>query len=623
MTAPPSPVFAFEEFRVDAGRRLLTRGDGEPIPLTPKVFDTLVVLVQSGGRALTKDELMRAVWPDSVVEENNLTQNMSILRRVFGEKPGERRFIATVAGHGYRFVPDVRALPDPAQEVERAPVERIAEPTAEPVGHRGRSRVVAVVVAVALVAAAIGTYAWRRTRAPAAAPPIRSLAVLPFKPLVAERRDAVVELGMADTLISKMSGDERIVVRPLSAVRRYDSVDQDALAAGRALAVDSVLDGTMQTMDNRIRISVRLLRTTDGRQIWAAQFDENASDIFVVQDSIAEKLAAALAIRLRDGSRKHGTDNIEAYEAYMKGLYHVSKLDPSSMAAAISGFQHAIALDPSYVQAHTGLAAVYRVYAISGERPATEMFPMAKKASERAIALDAGSADAHLSLGQDRFWYDWDWSGAEKEWRRAVQLDPNNALARVNLALLLSNTGRHPEALAEARRARELDPLALGIGAIEGQCLVHAGRIDEALDRLKKTSELEPRFWMSHSFAASAYIEKGQFEAAIAADRRERDLTGMNTIPFGAYALAKSGNEAAARAVLDELVQRSKVRHVSPYNIALIHNALGDTNETLAWLERGYVERDPKMTFLKVEPKWNNLRTDARFAGLIRRMHLE
>jgi len=642
MNEPQTHIFEFDEFQVDTAKRLLIKGIDENIPLTPKVFDTLLYLVKNAGKVIEKDELMREIWTDSIVEENNLSQNISILRRIFGEKPGEQRFIVTVPGHGYRFVPEVREIVE--QKIDRIAEEEkiLSDDSKVQISNLGfqiqletedqkpkienrkpiNFRFAAFVILSILAIAAVGFYLWRGNEKAVDAP-IKTVAVLPFKPLVVENRNEALEFGMADALISKLSGGAEIVVRPLSAIRRYNSVEQDALAAGRELAVESILDGTIQTWGERIRVSAKLLRTSDGKQLWTGQFDEKFDDIFAVQDSISERVAAALKIRLENREKKHSTENIEAYGLYMKGRYHLSKLKSSEFQTAISYFQQAIELDPSYALAYVELAVAYRVLAISGEKPATEVFPKAKAAEQKAIEIDDALAEAHSSLCMTLFWYDWDWKAAESECRRAIELDPNNPGPHGDYAHVLSNTGRHDEALAEAKRSLELNPLNLPMNALYGQFLIHAGKSDEALAQLQKTSQLEPNFWMPHFFAVSAYIEKGMFADAIAESRREKELSGGNVIPFGIYALAKSGKSAEARAALEELLKLSTTRYVPPYNIALIYNALEMRGNALGWLEKAYEQRDPKMTFLKVEPKWNNLRNEPRFIDLMRRMNFE
>jgi DNA-binding winged helix-turn-helix (wHTH) protein/TolB-like protein/Tfp pilus assembly protein PilF len=618
MNESQAKIYEFEEFRIDAAKRLLTK-NGEQISLTPKVFDTLFYLVRYGGNVIEKDELMREIWADSVVEENNLNQNISILRRVFGEKPGEQRFIVTVAGHGYRFVPQVTAvLNENAGGETEGGIDSYDEKHVDIDSIRNRKWVAAFAVLIVFSLGAGGFILWR-VNINAIDARITTIAVLPFKPLVVENRNEALELGMADALISKLSGGEEIVVRPLSAIRRYSSVEQDALAAGLELGVESILDGTIQTWGDRIRVSAKLVRTTDGKQLWSGQFDERSSDVFIVQDSISEKVATALKIRL--GGKKHSTENIEAYQLYMKGRYQTAKGTPPDLKASIPFFQKAIEIDPGYARAYTGLAQAYGVLGLSGDLTIPDAVARSRAAERKALEIDDTLGEGHIARCMGIFWYDWDWQAAENECRRAIELEPGNAEFHGHYAMVLSSTGRHSEALSEAQRSRELNPLDLTQSALEGLYLLRAGRPDEALQRLKKTSEIEPDFWMTHMFAASAYIDKGMYDEAIAESNREKQLTGENLMPFGGYALAKSGRTAEARAILKELMKISPMRQIPSYNIALLYNALDEPDKTLEWLEKGHAQRDPNMTFLKVEPKWNNLRNERRFIDLMKGMN--
>lgn len=621
MNEAGSQIYEFDEFRVDTAKRLLTKGNGEQIQLTPKVFDTLLYLVRNHGKVIGKDELMSEIWTDSIVEENNLNQNISILRRIFGEKPGEQRFIVTVAGHGYRFVPNVRSLPYPADfkffvsEAIPSDDQSVTEPRRK--GKLKRLVFAAASVFALLALGVAGIYIWME-RQPSTDSPISTIAVLPFKPLVSENRNEALELGLADTLISELSGNEDIVVRPLSAIRRYNALEQDSLAAAKELGVESVLDGTIQTWGDRIRISAKLIRTSDGKQLWSGQFDEKFTDLFVVQDTISEKVAAALKIRF--GGRKRPTENIEAYQLYMKGRYHIAKGTPSDLKASIPFFEQAIGIDSGYALAYTGLSHAYGVLGLAGDMTVPEAISKARDAERKALELDDTLGEAHNTHCMGLFWYDWDWESAERACRRSIEIDPNNADFHGNYAMVLSNTGRHEEALAEAKRSRELNPLNLVQNALEGQFLLHAGRTDEALVQLRKMSELEPNFWMPHMIAASAYIEKGMFAEAIVESERERELSGGNVYPLAAYSLARSGKRDEARTELNKLLDLAKTKPASAYNIALLYNALDESEKALNWLENAYHERDTKMTLLKVEPKWNNLRNETRFVDLMRRM---
>jgi DNA-binding winged helix-turn-helix (wHTH) protein/tetratricopeptide (TPR) repeat protein len=571
-------AYEFGDFRLDAWKRLLFDHDGRPLSLTPRAFETLLYLVERSGAVLDKDELIRAVWPDTVVEENNLNQLISTLRRILGDDRARHRYIMTVPGRGYCFVADV---------ITHKPGTDTPDPTGLP-----------------------------------------TIAVLPFKPLVEAHRDASLELGMADTLIARLSGRE-VIVRPLSSVRRYVELDQDPLVAGHELGVGSVLEGSIQRWADNIRVTARLISLSTGASLWDGTFDEKFTDIFAVQDAIAEKVANALALQLgyQEALRltKRYTENVEAYELYLKGRYHVNKLTPPDMQTGITYFQQALEIDPAYALAYVGLANAFLRISIAGEMPSDIFFPKAKEAAQKAIEIDDRLADAHAALGWIIFWYDWDWGAAENQLKRALELNSNNADAHEAYAHLLSNMGRHAEARAEIRRARELDPLNLLTNALEAQFLLHDGKLDEALARLLKTFEVEPNFWLAHLFASSAYTEKGMFAEAIVEAEKARAFSGGSScaIAYGGYALSKSGKQAEARAVLEELLRLPAERYVPPYHIAVIYHSFGEREETFTWLERGIEQRDPKMTFLKVEPKWNNLRNDPRFQDLLQRVGFE
>jgi DNA-binding winged helix-turn-helix (wHTH) protein/TolB-like protein/Tfp pilus assembly protein PilF len=488
-----------------------------------------------------------------------------------------------------------------------------------------RFQIAAIFGALIIGLGLLGFYVWQSGEKSAVADvPIKTIAVLPFKSLGAETRNEALELGMADTLIAKLGGEE-IIVRPLGSISRYANLDQNSLNAGRELGVETVLDGTIQTADNRIRITAQLFRVSDGKQLWTGQFDEKFTDIFAVQNSISERVATALKIRLGNKGKKHQTENVEAYQLYMKGRYYLIKASKPDPEQSVSYYQQAIELDPNYTLAYAGLADAYRGQTVGGEMPSSEVMPKAKAAALKAIELDDTLAEAHANLGHIYFWYDWNWNAAEKQHQRALELDPNSADTHQFYAHLLSNTGRHTEALAEIKRARELDPLNLRINALEGLFLLHAGQTDAAIAKLQKTLELDPNYRLAVMFSARAYIEKGMFAEAIAATNKAREISAVSSEPiaYGTYALAKLGKITEARAALDELLKSSTTKYVPPHNIALIYNALGESSKALDYLEKAFAEKDVRMVWLKVEPKWNNLRNEPRFIELMRRMNFQ
>jgi serine/threonine-protein kinase len=652
MNEPQTRIYEFDNFRLDASKRLLIKGVDEIVPLMPKAFETLLYLVRHNGKVVEKDELMREIWSDTIVEENNLTQNISILRRAFGEKPGEHRFIVTVPGHGYKFVADVEEslksqVPSlksdaAADEINLDEIPRNVKAGQEKPGtwdlglgtnqdqspktedrKLNRFWLVAVSGAFLIGLSLLGFFIWRVNEKFAAAP-IKTVAVLPFKSLVAEKRDEALELGMADTLISKLSGGEETTVRPLSAIRRYNSLEQDSLIAGRELGVEAVLDGTIQTSGERIRVSAKLLSTGDGKQLWAGQFDEKFTDIFAVQDSISERVAAALKIRLERAEKKRPTQNVEAYQLYMKGRYHALNLTRAETDKGIGYFQQAIEIDRNYAIAYVGLAEVYLAMALTSGVPSWEVLPQAKAAAARAVEIDETLSEAHTALGAIAFWYERDWQAAEKQFLRALELNLNSAETHFFYAHLLSNTAQHEKAFAEIKLSRELDPLFLRTGALEGQILFFAGRYDEALDRLNKTIDLNPNFWLSHLFISRVYTEKGMHAEAVAAAKKAGEISGNSqSEAYRAYALARWGKLAEARAILDELLKLSSERYVPPYNFAIVYNGLGESEKALDYLEKAFAEKNVLMVFLKVEPKWNNLRNEQRFQDLMRRLNFE
>jgi DNA-binding winged helix-turn-helix (wHTH) protein/tetratricopeptide (TPR) repeat protein len=577
MSTPDSHIYEFDDFRLDAVQRVLLRR-GEPLPLTPRVFDTLLYFVQHHDRILVKDELMRAIWPDSFVEENNLNQNVSTLRRALGK----RRYIVTVPGSGYRFTAEVKTINDPAESVSAVRIQA------------------------------------------------RTIAVLPFKPIVELSRDEALELGMADTLIARLSNSRNLIVRPLSSVRRYGGLEQDPQAAGRELGVESVLDGSIQRSADRIRLTARLINVVDGASLWVGTFDEKATDVFTVQDAISERVAGALALPLNNeekrGLTKRYTENLEAYDLYLKGRYYWNKLIPPEVRKSIQFFQQAIDLDPTYALAYAGIAEAYRSLPISSDVPPGDAFPLAHAAAAKALEIDETLADVHATLSIVKSWHDWDWVGAEREAKRALTLNPNSSEAHRASALLLSTLGRQTEAIVAAARARELDPLTLLTRTHESLFLYYNGQNEEAREKLVKTLEIDPNFWIALLTLAKIYIQQGRYGEAIAELTKARNASGGNTQATSliGYASALSGDRAQALAALDELEVLSTKRYVPPYNIAMIYNGLGEDEETLSWLERAHKKRDVLLSaFITVDPNWDRLRANPRFMSILKGMNLE
>ncbi len=456
----------------------------------------------------------------------------------------------------------------------------------------------------------------------------RKIAVLPFKPLVIENRDAVLEMGMADTLITKLSNSREIIVRSLNSVRRYGGLEQDPLAAGRELEVNAVLEGSVQKAGDQIRVTARLINVADGASLWAATFDEKFTDVFAVQNAISQKVADALALRLSGEEKKRltqrDTENVEAYQLYLTGRYHYARLIPSEIRTAIGFFQQAIDLDPHYALAYFGLAEASRSLAITSDVRSKDSLPQAKAAAEKALEIDESLAEAHASLSFTICWFEWDWTGAEREAKRSIALNPNSAYAHFAHAHVLSDLGHHKEAIAESARACEIEPVYLLFRALDGMFLHHARRDDEAYASLQKALALDPNFWITHLTIGKVFTAQRKYPEAIAEFSKAQELSHGNSEAVASigYAAALSGDMAKAREVLEKLKETSHQHYVPPVTIALVYNGLGQQDDALFWLEKACDERDVRLTLLKVDPKWDSFRSNPRFAAVLTRIGL-
>ncbi len=574
-------IYEFGDFRIDTARRLLLAGDGVARPLSPKAFDTLLYMVEHSEVLLDKEALMQAIWPDTVVEENNLNQNISILRRVLGGNRQEHRYIVTVPGRGYRFVAAVRT-------------------------HSPSATIVSV-----------GT--------------IKSLAVLPFQPLVTNDRDASLEMGMADTLIARLSSIGEIIVRPISSVRKYVDLEGDALSAGRELGVESVLEGSLQRRGNKIRVTVRLLNVSNGASLWAGTFDEEFTDIFALQDAISERVARALALELSSEDKgrlvKHDTENTEAYQLYLKGRYYWWKNSPEEFAKSRDYFHRAVDADPSYALGYCGLNSYYGYGAAWGMLPADEAWPKAEWAITKALELDGALAEAHLGVAALKMVYYLDWLAAEKHAKRAIELNPQFSEVRFMYSFYLVVMRRWEEAIAEAKRALACDPFSMRINQHLGSTFYNARRYDEAVRQYQQTLELDHHDASVHGALGDVYERQGRNQEAIEKWRRAAELSGDSELAAILTALdAKCSFASTVHAVaaknLERLNVRMRAEYVPAINFARVYVRMGDKENALQWLKMACEERNVYSLTIGSDPLYDCLRTDQRFVKLLQRMKL-
>ncbi|MCI0621569.1 MAG: winged helix-turn-helix domain-containing protein [Acidobacteria bacterium] len=582
-------LYKFGRFSLDAVSGLLWR-DAIPVSIPPKAIDTLLLLVQNNGRVLRKDELMKALWPSSFVEESNLTQYIFLLRKTLEENPNEHRFIVTVPRRGYRFVGSVREIWD--------------EGTASDI------------------------VMWSQSKPEYTVKALKAIAVLPFKPIAAEASDPYLGMGMADAIITKLSHVRGVRVRPTSAVLKYTNPGHDLRTVGRELGVDLVLDGRIQKVGESIRVTVQLVTVPEDSVLWAGKMEENFLNIFAVQDSVSEQVARALTLQLTAEEKrqltKRYTESTEAYQAYLRGRYFWNKRSEEGFKKAIECFEKAIEADPGYALAFAGLADCYNLLSYYHGVAPKEVFPKARAAAAKAIEMDDQLAEAHASLGLVRADYDWDWQGAEEEYQKSIALNPTYAVAHSWYAEYLTAMGRHDEAMAEIQRAQQLDPLSLFINRDVGWVLYMQRQYDRAMAQLQDTLEIDPNFASAHWFLGWVYEQDGLLEEAIAEFRKSMSLSEGNSRMLAeiGYALARSGKRSEAQRVLEELKELSKRRYVVPYEIAIIYIGLGEKDQAFQWLDKTCEDRNCDLIFLRVEPKLDSLRSDARFADLIGRLGL-
>lgn len=615
-------IYEFGEFRLDTGRQsLLHLATGERVALTPRVFDTLRVLIEHPGALIAKGELMTAVWPDTVVEENNLDQNISTLRRLLGDRRSEPRYIQTVRGRGYRFAEPVMLLDTPDAD---APTSSTRLPAAGPLpGSPSRSwRLWGLgTIVLAAVAGSAVFLGWRDSGSPAVvADQAPSLAVLPFRSLSATHRNESLELGIAETLIRQLNTPQ-LSVRPLSAVRRFADPEQDAVQAGRALAVDSVLEGHLQVDDDRLRVSVRLLRVRDGAQLWTEGYDQSFSDIFTVQDAIAARVRGALTTGTASeppAAPSHPTEDPIAYQHYVSGRFFRQQGSEAALHQARQHFQQAIERDPEFALAYVGLAESHAVLGVFGVIAPHEAFPPALDAVHRALELDEKLGEAHASLGHIRTQYEHDWLGAERSLRRAIELSPGYAPAHQWLGLLLGALGRFDEGLASLRRAQALDTSPI-YSAMVGMLLTYQRRYDESIDVLQTTLAMAPELPTAHTYLAAAHVRRGNYAQAL----KHLELAPSRAPGRASYPgqiLALTGRRDEALAEIRRLVEASREAYVAAYDIATIYAALGEADETMAWLDRAVDERSQLIAWLRWDPVFDSIRHDPRYAMLVARL---
>ena len=671
MTEKNSKIYEFGDFRLDAAEQIL-RLNGENVTLTPKVFDLLVVLVENQGHLLSKDELIKALWAESFVEEANLNVTISALRKVLGETPTEHRFIETVSRRGYRFVANVQEVSERQNkpfEVEKIVSEAdtisfefttkrctkchkvytdgsvnfclddgevlvsdkpktdefISKTTAPNFPQKKVAFYALGGLAIVLIGFLVWKFAFQSAKTEVSN--IKTIAVLPFKPLTKEKTDEALEMGMGDALVTKLSSLQQITVRPTSSVSKFSAIDTDPIAAGRELQVEAVLDGKIQRADNKIRVSVQLLRVSDGAVLWAGNFDDFFTNIFAMQDSISEKMATSLALKLSGKEKelltKRFTENTDAYALYLQGRYFHEQISAEGSRKALDFYEQAVQKDPEFALAYAWMTGALIHIASLNTNPIKEQnLQKARFVAAKAIQIDPNLSDAHEALATIKYVLDWNFAEADAEFKKAIELDPKNADVRNSYASLLSELKRHDEAVREIEIATQIDPITMYIQNQAISVLTRARRYDEAIARAQKAIELKPDNQQAHNQLIRLYFYKSMPAEANAALKKYLEIfPNANPQFLDALVYQVSGQKNEAEKNLRELIGKYKEGE-SCYKYALYYILSGDKDHAIEFLEKSFAQREAPILLIDVDPDWDGIRSDPRFQNLVRRIGL-
>jgi DNA-binding winged helix-turn-helix (wHTH) protein/tetratricopeptide (TPR) repeat protein len=578
-------IYEFCGFRLEsAQRRLLYQG--KPVQLKPKVLDLLEFLVERRGELIVKEELMKEIWPDTIVEENNITVSMSMLRKILGEDRENPKFIETVPRLGYRFVAEV-------VEISTAPAaardDRQLIPS-EPEEER-----------------------------------IDSLAVLPQDGATKDFNLEYLSDGITESIINMLSRIPRLRVLACSTVFRFKGKDTDPQQIGTVLNVRAVMMIRVMRLEEKLIIRSELVKVSDGSQLWGEQYSRDPSDILAIQEEIAKAISESLKFKLTGDDKvsltKQSTHSPEAYNLYLRGRYFWNKYSKDWVLKAIEVFKQAILVDSNYALAYCGLADAY--FRLSNVHFAPrEVLPKAKEAATRAAEIDENLAEAHSSLGLVKVYYDHDWNGAESEFRKALRLNPDLVSAHQRFGSYLTFMGRFEESIRHYETALELDPFSLQINMNLATTYYLRGEFDRAIRHLTKTRELEPDYMPTHFLLGSTYVQQGRLQDAIEEFKfiYKRDEEAYLALGFMGHAHALAKQHAEAETLLNVLEEISERKYVSPYSMLLIHLGLGAYERVFDLLEQLYEEGNDWLVWLKVSPELKPLRNDPRFKNLLMRL---
>lgn len=569
-------IYQFDAFELDLKARRLRR-DGSAVALKPKVFALLCHLVEHRDRLLTRSELMDKLWPNQDIGDASLTQTIYELRKALGERHGKPRYIETVARLGFRF---------------HGTVSECAPTAATSIAG------------------------------------ISSVVVLPFSALPDSERISALAYGISTTIVAGLASLPGLRIHQAPSLARFSDPTRDILAAGREAGANAVLDGTLHCVGQRFRLVVRLIRVVDEMVLWAEKYDDSLARLFTVEDGICLQIAQLIAPSsggINPQLPARNTRDSVAHELYLQCRFHWAKWNPEGWMRAIECGEKAIERDPGHAGAHVWTGAAYATLAIAGLQAPPDAFARAEAYIQRALELDDTSGDGYECRGAIAHFYHWNWSAAEQDLARSLELAPSGQSGRGLYAILLVITGRADEGLSQVQLARKFEPLSPLVNTGVGEVYFYRREIDRAIEAFQHTLTLDPFYINARFLLGQAYAARGDAAKALAAFQIGAEHAGIDPHRSGlvGYSLALNGDARAARNIYANLIADSRLRYVDPYEIALVSLGLDDLDATFEHLDAALRQRSPQLIYLGVKGMFDRLHTDPRFHNLLRSVGLE
>jgi len=616
-------TFQFGDFTLDVSAYEL-RHQGHAVRLERRPMDLLVLLVERRGQLVTRNEIVDQLWGKDVFVDVETGINTVIwkVRAALRDSKDEPALVETVPGKGYRFVAPVEVLSEPREEPSTKPPVNVPPSLSD---WRSRAILVGALLAVVLVGAVFVTRNWFGVSKPG---PRITVAVLPFENVGGDPEREYLADGLAEETISSLGqiDPDRLSVTGRTSIIAYKRMGKSLAEIGRELRADYVVEGAVRAEGDRLRLSSKLIRAADQAQMWSTSYDRELTNIVGLHRELSTAIAEQVRLQLvpdRVGElRRRQTQSPDAFDAYLRGRYFENRRNRESVARAVRYYEHAIALDPNYALAWSGLAFTYAGSAINSDARPLEVWPRARDAAAQAVRANPRLTESQGAAGYVNWLLDWRWESAEAALRRAISLDPSNVTALRQLGHVLSQMGQHREAEEAMRRTRELDPFSAMVHAMSSQVTFQARDNAAAVKHARQAILIDSTFWIGYMQLAQAYGQIGEIDLALEALEDAARFSGgenSKTISLRGYLLATTARISEAREALRRLEEMSRERYLPPYAIALVHAGLGEREAVFVWLDKAYAARDVHLIFLPVDAKWDPFRADPRFEALIAR----